>query len=575
MTKYLYDRILEEARKLLDEAGLENADIEKPPEHIKAFLAVPCFRFAKDMKKAPQEIALEKSEKIAGKLGEQSYFSEVKAEGSYINFYLNWTKVASEIIKEIEEHRDAYGRRNLGGKKRIVVDMSSPNIAKPMSVAHLRSTIIGDSIARIYEFIGYEVIKDNHLGDWGTQFGKLLYAFKHWGDSKKVNREGTRALLEVYVKFHKEAEKNPELEEKGREEFSKLEKGKKKKKKLWEWFVSISKKEFEEIYDMLGVNFDYWLGESFYVEMCDDVIELALKRKIAEVGEQGEVVVKLDKYGLPNLLIRKSDESTLYATRDLATIRYRMEKFKPFRIIYVVGSEQRLYFRQVFKTAELLGFCKEEALKHVYFGLMKLPEGKLSTRKGRVVLLQDVFQKTVDKAFEIITQKNPKLKNKEEVAKKVAVAAMKFADLSQNRVKDFLFDWDKFVSFEGDTGPYLQYTYARAKSIIRKAEEMNIDISGADITAGQAPQNDAELEILEMLIRFPTVIMEAAKHHEPHRIAEYLIELAHKFNSFYQRLPVLKAEEKIRDLRLHMVECVSQVIKNGLMLLGIEVIEEM
>ncbi len=574
MTRYLYERILEEVKLLLNKVGFEDAEVEEPPKHIDAFLSVPCFKLAKRMKRPPQRIALDMAERINANLKKSKYISSAEAVAGYINFFPNWERVASEVIREVNDAGEFYGSNELGRNKRVVVDMSSPNIAKPMLVSHLRSTIIGDAISRIYSFLGYDVIKDNHLGDWGTQFGKLLYAFKSWGKKELVKKKGTEYLLELYVRFHREAEKNPDLEQKAREEFARLERGDEENKKLWKWFVEISKREFKEIYDALGVEFDHWLGESFYVDMCDEVVEQALKKGLAEVGKEGEVVVKLEKYGLPNLLIRKSDESTLYATRDLATIKYRVAKFKPHRIIYVVGSEQKLYFRQIFKTAELLGYCKTDMLEHVDFGLMKLPEGKLSTRKGRAILLQEVLQKTGKKSLEIVTEKNPKLRNKENVAKKVAVAAIKFADLSQNRVKDFLFDWDKFVSFEGDTGPYLQYTYARARSILRKAEEGGIKAK-MEAEPGSMLGEDIELKIIEALIKFPAVIIDAAKHSEPHRIAEYLLELAHRFNAFYQSVPVLKAETDVRSSRLLLVKQVAQVIKNGLTLLGIPVVDEM
>ncbi len=452
MPKYVYDKIVEEAKNLLSRVGLEDAEIERPPEHISAFLAAPCFKHAKKIKKPPQEIASKKSSEIKMMLTKESFFSDVRGEAGYINFYPNWAKFVGEVLKQIDEMKDRYGEHEIGKNQRIIIDMSSPNIAKPMSVAHLRSTIIGDALARILRFLGYDAIRDNHLGDWGTQFGKLIYAFKKWGDSKKIEENGTRALLELYVKFHKEAEKNPDLENAAREEFAKLERGDKENQKLWEWFVSVSKKEFKKIYDILGVEFEYWLGESFYVNLCDKVIADALKKGVAKEGEHGEIVVNLEEYGLPNLIIRKSDESTLYATRDLATIYYRVREFSPVNILYVVGSEQKLYFQQIFKIAELLGYCSADRLKHIDFGLMYLPEGKLSTRKGRVIFLEDVFQKTYEKALKIIDEKNPALKNKEEVAKKVAVSAIKFADLSQNRTKDFVFDWERGGGGEGEEG---------------------------------------------------------------------------------------------------------------------------
>ncbi len=571
---YVIEEIRNTIMKLVEDAGLKNPEIEIPPEHVKAIFAVPCFKYAKEFRKSPQNIAEDAVSQI--KDAKSEIFDEIGAEGGYINFYVDWNVLACKLLKEIEECKDSYGSSNVGNGKKIIVDMSSPNIAKPMSVGHLRSTIIGDAIARIFSFLGYEVIKDNHLGDWGTQFGKLLYAYKTWGKKEEVEKGGVKALLELYVKFHREAESDPELEERAREEFAKLEKGDKENRKLWEWFVEISLNEFKRIYALLGVEFDLWLGESFYVGMCGDVINDALEKGIAKQDESGAVVVELEKYGLPNLVIRKSDESTLYSTRDLAAIKYRMSELNPYKILYVVGGEQKLYFQQVFKAAELLGYASHDKLVHVDFGLVRLPEGKMSTRKGRVIFLEDVIKEAIERAKKIILEKNPEIKGKEleNIAKKVGVAAIKFADLSQNRIKDVVFDWDKMISFEGDTGPYLQYTYVRAKSILEKAGGELCE--RARKLESVVLESEVEKNIVKRLLFFPEVIKEAAIHYEPHRIASYLIELAHDFNSFYQNIPVLKAEsEDVLLSRLKLVEAVSIIIKTGLGLLGIEVMEKM
>ncbi len=575
--RYLIERIKERVINSVEGAGLKSPEVEVPPEHIKAIFAVPCFKYAKALKKPPAEIARDVVEKISVSFADGlEFFERVEAEGPYINFYADWNAVASRLFHEILEKRDSYGKDDLGTGKRILIDMSSPNIAKPMSVGHLRSTIIGDSLARIFSFLGYEVIRDNHLGDWGTQFGKLLCAYKLWGKKDEIEREGVKALLDLYVRFHQEAEKNPELEEKAREEFSKLEKGDDENRKLWKWFIDISINEFKRIYQLLGVDFELWLGESFYIPMCDDVVRDALEKGIAEIDESGAVVVKLEKYGLPNLIIRKSDESTLYSTRDLATIRYRVEKFDPWKILYVVGSEQRLYFQQVFRVAELLGYATHERLVHVDFGLVRLPEGKMSTRKGRVVFLEDVINEAIERAKKIVVERNPEIQGKdlEEIARKVGIAAIKFADLSQNRVKEVVFEWDKMISFEGDTGPYLQYTYVRAKSIMEKAQQN--EVGKAAKLKNVILTEEVEKELVRKLLFFPAVVREASEHYEPHRIASQLLEVAHMFNSFYQNVPVLKAErEELRHSRLKLVESTSIIIKTGLELLGIEVMERM
>ena len=561
---YAFEGLKKETETILSAAGLKGAAVEIPPENIDADLAVPCFSYAKKLKKSPAEIAKE----IAGniKIPKDSIVGAMVAQGPYINIYAG-EKFFKNAINEIANEGSKYAHKK-AVKKTMVVDLSAPNIAKPMSVGHLRSTIIGDSIARIYSSLGWKVIRDNHLGDWGTQFGKLIYAYKKWGDKKKVERNPIPELLTLYVKFHEKCEKDKELDEAARNEFKKLEDGDKENTKLWKWFVDVSLKEFKKTYNELDVKFDLWLGESFYNEMNAGIINEALKMRVAK-KDDGAIIIDFDDKKMPPFLIQKKDGATLYSTRDLSTIKYRMKKFKPDKIIYAVGGEQAQHFIQLFRATDMLGYAKKEQMVHVGFGLVSLPEGKMSTRKGRVVYLQDVLNKSYDIAEKIIDEKNSDLKNKKNVAMSVGVGAIKFNDLSQNRIKNILFDWNRMLSFEGDTGPYIQYTHARACSILRKA------------CAKKAPDfkiatTKEEKELVLHLSKYADAVESAATTYEPHHIATYLLTLAHKFNLFYQKCPVIVEKDKsVRNSRLALVYAAKVVIANGLGLLGIDAVEEM
>ncbi|MBI3190523.1 arginine--tRNA ligase, partial [archaeon] len=449
-----------------------------------------------------------------------------------------------------------------GSNKTVIVEYPSVNIAKPMSIGHLRSAIIGQSLYNIHKFLGYNAISDDHIGDWGTQFGKLIYAYKTWGKPMVVAKNPIKELLALYVKFHEEAEKNPDLEEEGRRWFSKLEKGDREAQKLWKLFCKWSMKEFKKTYSALGLHHDYSLGESFYIGMARDVIDDAKKRNIAKT-EQGAVIIPMN--GTP-LIIQKSDESTIYATRDLAAVRYRIEKFHPYKILYAVGSDQNLYFRQIFFAAKQLGYMNDEGI-HVNFGLVSLPEGKMSTRAGRVVFLEDLINETVKKAEKIIKEKNPKLKGRKKVAEMVAMAAIKYNDLSKDRIRDIVFDWNTALSFEGDTGPYLQYTAVRANSVIAKSKKR------PSLTKIDKLQEKNEHEIIKALSKFPSVIADSAKDYKPHYIANYLNTLAAKFNEYYHTTKIINSKEEAQ--RLALVFSVATVIKTGLGLLCIEVPKKM
>jgi arginyl-tRNA synthetase len=538
--------------------------LEKPPNPELGDLALPCFALAKKMRKPPQGIAGE----VASRIKPSGLVSGAGAEGPYVNFFLDWEKFSGLVLKEVLRGRERYGSSKKGRGSAVVIDYSGPNTAKPMGIGHLRSTIIGQSIYNILSFSGYRCIGDNHLGDWGTQFGKLIYAYKKWGNRKLIEKNPVKEMFRLYVKFHNEAEKNPELDERGREEFSLLERGNKENIRLWRWLSETSLKDFKRFYKILGVKFDLYLGESFYLEMSRDVIKKAADKGISKKSE-GALIIEVGK-NMPPLVLQKSDESTLYSTRDLATIEYRIKKYRPALIVYVTGSEHRLYFEQVFIAAKKLGILKGKTeCVHLPFGLISLPEGKMSTRKGRVILLDDVIDRAVKKILRLIEEKNPRLPKKKRVAEQVGLGAIKYADLSKDIIKDIRFDWDEILSFEGDTGPYLQYTHARACSILRKARKRPARYDASLLAEG------SERALLRKLAEFPGEVSRASRDMRPHYIANYAYGLADLFNNFYQALPVLKAEERTREARLTLVTATKTVLRNALGLLGIEAPERM
>lgn len=574
-----FQKFVDECKNLLK--GFDKSPIlELPPKEIEADLAYPCFNLAKKQNKNPSDIAKELEEKLKKNIKKNSLLNGIKSIGPYLNFYINNEKFSEIVINDILNKRKKYGSEDIGKKKIIVIDYSSPNIAKPMNIGHLRSTIIGQALYNIYNFLGYRCIGDNHLGDWGTQFGKLIYAYKNWGSKEKIKKDPIKEMLELYVRFHKESEKNPQLNEEGRRWFKKLENGDKESVKIWKWFKDLSIKEFNKIYKRLNIKFDYMFGESFYNSMLQEIVKEALDKGIAiwgkteegkketiveeEIKEKEKVIlVPLEKYGIDTpLLIQKSDGTSLYATRDLATAKYRIKKWNPEQIIYVVGSEQQLYFRQWFKVLELLGY--KTKCVHVWFGLVRLPEGRLSTRIGRVIFLEDVINKTVELAKKTIEEKNPKLKNKKKVAEMVGIGAIKYNDLSRDRIRDIVFDWNQMLNFEGDTGPYLQYTHARACSILRKSKKK--------------PKTDKltekkEFEIIKKMSQFSDVIKKSAEDYKPHYLANYLFDLATMFNEYYHTTRIIDSDNE--EARLALVKAITIVLKNGLNLLGIEAPEEM
>jgi arginyl-tRNA synthetase len=538
--------------------------IEIPPGMEMGDYAFPCFILAKTFKKNPTLIAKELSENI--KLNKN--FEKVVNNGPYLNFYLNRTEFNKDVLKETYKN-DNYGKKDIGKDRNVVVEFSSPNIAKPFHIGHIRTTVIGNAINNIYDFMGFNTIAINHLGDYGTQFGMLISAYKKWGNREAIEKNPIKELLKLYIRFNKEAEEKPELNDEAREWFKKLEQGDEEAKSLWQWFKDVSLKEFNRVYEMLNIKFDSYAGESFYSDKMERVINELEEKNLLKKSEGAEIV-DLEEYDMPSPLIKKSDGSTLYITRDIAASIYRKEKYDFYKNIYVVASQQNLHFQQWIKIVELMGYDWAKDCIHVPFGMVSLEEGTLSTRKGRVVFLEDVLTKAVEKTKEIIEERNPDLENKDEVAKKVGVGAVVFQELYNNRIKDYTFSWNKTLSFEGETGPYVQYTYARTCSIINKAK---IDID--DKVDYTLLKEDIEFEITKALYDFSNVIEDAMFKYEPFYITRYIVDLAQKYNRFYNKCPILKEEEELKKARLLITLGVNKVIKTGLNLLGIETPEKM
>lgn len=538
--------------------------IEIPPRSEMGDFAFPCFQLSKVMRKAPNMIATE----LAAQMDKEG-FEKIENLGPYLNFFVNKVAFSKNIIEKILLEKDNYGASNDGAGENVVVEYSSPNIAKPFHVGHLFTTAIGHSLYKMLSFEGYNPIRINHLGDWGTQFGKLISAYKKWVDEEALEKEPISELLRIYVKFHDEAEKNPELEDEGRLYFKKLEDGDAEAVALWERFRELSLKEFNKIYDLLGVDFDSWAGESFYNDKMSAVVK-ELEEKGILTESNGAKVVMLDEYNMPPCIVLKSDGASIYATRDLTAAMYRKEKYDFKKCIYVVGKDQSLHFKQVFKTLELAGHKWAEDCIHIPFGIVKFADKKLSTRKGDVVLLEELLSEAVSKTLETINEKNPSLDNKEEVAKKVGIGAIVFTYLKNSRERDIVFDWKEMLSFEGETGPYVQYTYARANSILTKAGEIGGEADFSKLNAAE------EFELAKTLEGFQKAIFLAIDKLEPSVVTRYVIEVAKAFNKFYNSHQVLNLEDEgLKVARLQLISATCQVIKNALNLIGLDVVEKM
>ncbi|MCM3768049.1 arginine--tRNA ligase [Neobacillus niacini] len=537
--------------------------IEKPKNAAHGDLAFPCFSLAKLKRKAPNLIAQELSGKI-----ESPTFEKVEVVGAYLNIFLNKKQAAQQVVSEVIKQKGNFGSMNFGEGGNVTIDMSSPNIAKPFSMGHLRSTVIGNSIALIVEKCGYKPIKINHLGDWGTQFGKLISAYKHWGDEEKVKQNPIKELLALYVKFHEVAETNPSLEDEGRAWFKKLEDGDEEAQNLWQWFREESLKEFARIYELMNVEFDSFAGEAFYNDKMEPVVKMLEEKGLLVESDQA-MVVELTEEELPPCLIKKSDGATLYATRDLAAAMYRKENYNFVQSLYVVGHEQSLHFKQLIAVLKKAGYDWADKMVHIPFGMMLKDGKKMSTRKGKVVLLEEVLNESIAMARHNIEEKNPSLENKDEVAKQVGVGAVIFHDLKNNRMNDIEFSLEEMLRFEGETGPYVQYTFARACSILRKGNWQ----ASAEIPAFQSTW-EKEWKVVSMMMEFSNAIKRACVNYDPSQVAKYIVDLAQAFNKYYAEVKVLEESEE-RTARLALVYAVTEILKEGLRLLGIKAPVEM
>lgn len=566
----------EEIAKQISEKceGLQREEVKRsieiPTDSKMGDYAFPCFKLAKVFRKSPQLIAKD----IAEKLSDNDIFSKVKQVNAYVNIFINFERIAEETIGSVIKSGDKYGESNIGNNKTIIVEFSSPNIAKPFHIGHIRSTVIGNSIYKLYEKIGYKVVRINHLGDYGTQFGKLIVAYRRWGSEDELIKEPIKSLLGWYTKFHEEAEKNPELNDEARKAFANLEHGSLEEKRLWEIFRKYSLEEFERVYKLLGIKFDSYAGESFYTDKMPQIIE-ELKDKGLLIKSQGAEIVDLEEYDLGACMIEKSDGTSLYATRDIAAAIYRKNHYEFDKCIYVVASQQNLHFKQWKKVLELMGYEWQKDCIHVPFGLVMLEDGAMSTREGRVVFLEDVLNQAISKTKEIIDEKNPDAPNVEEISKQVGVGAVVFNELSNNRIKDYTFSWNHVLNFDGETGPYVQYTYARASSVIRNASASDMDnVKNCNIECKYI-NSDSAKNLIKLIYRIPEVIIDSAYKDEPSILTRHTIDVAQAFNKFYHDEHILVDDEYERCAKLALVETSRIAIANCLKLIGIEAPERM
>ena len=542
--------------------GLSASDIsamlETPPDPKMGDAALPCFKLAKSLRKAPPKIAAE----IAEKLSIPDGIERTEIKGGYLNFFFDRTAFAKDTITKVEAEGEKYGSSDMGAGRVVCMDYSSINIAKPFHIGHLSTTAIGNSLYRIYNFLGFKSVGINHLGDWGTQFGKLIVAYKLWGDEGDINARGVRALFELYVKYHQEAENKPEMDDDARAWFKKIEDGDEEALSLFSWFKELTLKDVSRVYDLLGVTFDSYAGESFYNDKMQPVIDELKEKGLLELSE-GAYVVRLDDSDLPPCIILKSDGTTLYATRDLAAAFYRKKHYDFYKSLYVVAYQQNLHFKQIFKVLEMMGCEWSADCEHVAFGMVSLTDGTLSTRKGKVVFLEDVLAKAIEKTTEIIEEKSPNLENKDEVAKTIGVGAVVFSVLSNSRIKDITFDFDRVLNFDGETGPYCQYTHARCCSVLRKAGAMTAEPDYAALASDQA------FAVLRIIESFPEDIVRAMQKNEPSIITRQVVALAQAFNRFYYDVRIIDDDAAGTAARVALAKATAQVIKTGLYLIGV------
>lgn len=542
--------------------------IETPKDSKNGDYAFPCFRLAKELRKAPPAIANEIKEKIEP----VEEIEKVEVAGGYLNFFINKSTLAEEVLGEISK-TEQYGKSIVGEGKNIVIDYSAPNIAKPFHIGHLRSTVIGGALYNIYKYLGYNVTGVNHLGDYGTQFGKLIEGYKMWGKEYDIEKDPINELTKIYIRINEACKNDEQILENCRNNFKKLEDGDSYCVEIWKKFRELSLQEFQKVYDLLGSKFDSWNGESFYSDKMPEVIDL-LQKTGKLVESQGAKIIDLEDKGINTpCIIEKSNGSTTYATRDLAAILYRARTYDFDKALYVTSYEQVLHFKQVFEVAKLLGLDEKytNGLEHVSFGMVLLPEGKMSTREGNIIKLEELLNEAISRAKEIIEQKNPDLENKEEVAKKVGIGAVIFNDMSASRIKDEVFDWNTILNFQGETGPYIQYTYVRTKSVLEKAGYLpkieNVKIDNLS--------DEYSMAILKLIYNFEDILIQVTDKNEPSMLARYLIELAKAYSSFYNENKIIVDDKYVQDARVYLTYAVSQVLKQGANLLGIEMPEKM
>ena len=569
MKQIIAGRIADAAQASFENCALTVADVtamlETPPDKKLGDYALPCFRLSKTLRKAPQMIASALAERMSGE-----EIDRVEVVGGYLNIFVSRGSLAEGIVKAVLANPGRWGSSEVGRGKTVCLDYSSINIAKRFHIGHLSTTMIGHSLKRIYDFNGYTTVGINHLGDWGTQFGKMICAYKKWGNREEVEAGGVQAMVDLYVRFHAEAEKDPSLEDEGRAWFKKIEDGDPEAMEIFSWFKEVTLKDTQRVYDLLGVSFDSYNGEAFYNDKMGSVVD-ELREKGLLVESQGAQVVQLEEYGMPPALVLRSDGATLYITRDLAAAFYRHNTYHFDKCLYVVAYQQNLHFRQLFKILELMGHDWYKGMEHVSFGMVSYEGRALSTREGYVVYLEDLLNKAIEKAREIIEEKSPNLPNKDEVARQVGVGAVVYFDLHNERIKDIDFRWERALSFEGETGPYVQYTHARCCSVLRKAQAY------ADVEPDYGVLCDDEaLDVLMLISRFPEVVRKAMEQNEPSLITRHTTSLAQAYNKYYFEHRIMEENDPAGSAaRVRLTDAVRDVIKTGLYLIGVEAPERM
>lgn len=552
----------------IDKAEIEKS-IEKPKGSNNGDYAFPCFKLAKDLHKAPPMIANDIKENIQV---EEKQITKIEVAGGYLNFFINKEILVKEVLNEMATS-DEYGKSTVGNGKNVIVDYSSPNIAKPFHIGHLRSTVIGAALYKIYKYLGYNVTGINHLGDYGTQFGKLIEGYKLWGNEYNIEENPIDELTKIYIRINQACKEDEQVLENCRNNFKKLEDGDKYCVEVWQKFKELSLKEFQKVYDLLGSKFDSWNGEAFYSDKMAEIVDI-LEKSGKLVESEGAKIIDLEDKGINTpCIIEKSNGSSTYATRDLAAIMYRARTYDFDKALYLTSYEQALHFKQVFEVAKLLGLDEKytNGLEHVAFGMVLLPTGKMSTREGTSVKLSELLNESISRAKAIIEEKNPDLKNKDEVARKVGVGAVIFNDLANSRIKDEIFDWDTILNFQGETGPYIQYTYVRTKSVVEKAGGVP-DISEVDT---ELLQDEYSIRLAKLIYEFEDVLVQVTDKNEPSILSRYLIDVAKAYSNFYNENKIINEDKALQDARVYLTYSVGRILKTGAGLLGIEMPDKM